>query len=206
MNTKEKENLNMVLNMSVSQILDMFLNSRSEHIELTTAIYSRLKIEITTSFKLTVNYNLASKNIIRAGHYDNEEYIFSNSWYLPITKYKLAEKISNKKEVVGQLFNYTASELTITEVISQMEKAGFYPANILELLTFGVQYPEIQRVINVISIQSVLESHELGPFLACLYGNKYSRELSFKLFSRENGFCWNTSGHFKDYALGIKQK
>lgn len=199
--SKETENLNMTLSMSISQILELFFKGHREYLGFARAIYQRLNFEVTNTFKLIVDYDLTYDYMVMSGHYyDAQRLLDYTHWYGPMIEYVPVEKIIVKKEVSGRLFN--CNESTRTEIISQMEKDSFYPADILELLTFGVQYPEIQRILSILSIKSVFKSAGLGPFLACLTINRFNyRQLSYRLFSSpdDNNF------DYKDYALGIKK-
>lgn len=61
-----------------------------------------------------------------------------------------------------------------------MDKAGYRPANIAELLALGAQYPDIQRQFPIVALGSVWRLRSSGPCVPCLWGDDWERGLHLR--------------------------
>lgn len=100
------------------------------------------------TLRITVDYSLSLEQMIAAGKYD-----WSNS---DITAKRFPLKGSGKSELEPKLF-YFGQDMSSEKVIAEMDKEGFRPCTIEELLAIGEQHPELQRKFPMVALGSVAE-------------------------------------------------
>ncbi len=98
------------------------------------------------SYEVIVNRDLSRAESIEAGKYD-----WVNS---DITQEHFPVKGSGKQNVNIVLFHFNRT-ITSDEVIAEMEKAGYRPADIDELLGLGVVNPDLQKEFPIVGLGSV---------------------------------------------------
>jgi len=98
-------------------------------------------------YSVVVDYGMSLFNMISVGNYD---YVNSNitAEHFPTT----SEGVVKTKEVV--LFHFNR-DISSEVVIAEMNKAGYQPANIAELLALGAQKPELQLGFPIVGLGSV---------------------------------------------------
>jgi hypothetical protein len=71
-------------------------------------------------------------------------------------------------EVSGTLFSFKGTIQT-EEVLEIMDRYGYRPANLRELLALGASFPELQKKFRIIALGSVwrepIENNHLVPYL-----------------------------------------
>lgn len=112
------------------------------------------------TFLLSVDYGRSIEEGVKAGRYD-----WANS---DITsKNFLTNKLKGTVEVAVELIHLNRVVST-SEALRELDKAGYRPAELHELLAFGEKYPELQRKFPVVALGSVwqdrLGSHDV-PYL-----------------------------------------
>lgn len=98
---------------------------------------------------LIVDYGKNVKEMIKAGKYD-----WTNS---KITErhFPLPTELSGKKiSVFGKLFHFNRN-ISSEDAIKEMDKAGYRPATLPELLVLGEVKPDLQRQFSIIALGSV---------------------------------------------------
>lgn len=100
------------------------------------------------TLRIVVDYSLSLEQMIAAGKYD-----WSNS---DITAKRFPLKGSGKVELEPKLF-YFGRDMSSDNVIAEMDKEGFRPCTIEELLAIGEQHPELQRKFPLVALGSVAE-------------------------------------------------
>jgi len=104
-------------------------------------------------FHLMVNYDWPLIRLIVSGHYDNIDHGIMKTFSV---------KKQEKKERVAKLF-YFSYKVTLNDVIQEMAKKGYEPANIAELCAFGEAYPaNIAELCVFPQIESSFEVVALG--------------------------------------------
>lgn len=97
---------------------------------------------------LTIDYTQTVEQIVAASGHDLDARIIAKTF--PITTPLISRK---KMDVVAKLFyfNYITSS---DQVVSKMEKAGYRPAILVELLALEKSYPEIlsQDYIRILAL------------------------------------------------------
>jgi hypothetical protein len=110
-------------------------------------------------FILKISANLSFSDRIALGKYD-----WTNS---NINDKNFSDKAEKDYEVECKLFHFNKSILS-EFAIAEMEKEGFKPANILELLKLGEINPNLQREFPIVALDSVwrgADSHHHVPVL-----------------------------------------
>lgn len=100
------------------------------------------------SITATVDYNLSLEQMIAVGNYDR-----SNR---NITAKRFPLKGIGKVELEPKLF-YFGRKMSSNDVIAEIEKEGFRPCTIEELLAIGEQHPELQREFPLVELGSLAE-------------------------------------------------
>lgn len=95
-------------------------------------------------FNLTVDYTKTFNQTIKKGKYGRT---------MPDTI-----KYTVPKELVGKKFNLTATLFVFnkkqrsTEIVTKIYKEGYRPAYFMELLSYGYQYPEMQKNFPIVAL------------------------------------------------------
>lgn len=99
-------------------------------------------------FILRINYSKSLKELMLRGHYDwINSGINEKNFVLP------ANLINQKLRVSCRLFNFNRL-LNSEEAIYEMNKNGYRPATIFELLALGSKYKWLQRYFPVVALGS----------------------------------------------------
>lgn len=132
------------------------------------------------TLRIVVDYSLSLEQMITAGKYD-----WSNS---DITAKRFPLKGSGKVELEPKLF-YFGRDMSSDNVIAEMDKEGFRPCTIEELLAIGEQHPELQRKFPLVALGSVAEFNG-SRNVACLIRIGSERELNLNWFDDDwRGVC-----------------
>ncbi len=137
------------------------------------------------TYLVTVNYDLSLAEMIKVGKYDSV-----NSG---ITKKHFPVNGEGTNEVVTELVHFNRF-IGSDEVIRELDKRGFRPATIEELLAFGAKYPEMQIQFPIVALGSLWRhlGHRDVPYL---WGASRGHDLNLDWF--ENGW----EGHYRFLAV-----
>ncbi len=153
--------------LSVSQMIELIEKS---------GVQSEKVINHTDEIKLAVDYTKTIEQAIADGHYDWKNSDI-NAKNFPISP----EMTGKKAEVSANLFHFNR-DISSEDAISEMDKTGYRPATLMELLVLGFLFPELQRQFSIVALGSVwhdADGYRLVPCL-CAYGD--GRELSLGWF------------------------
>ncbi|MEI6836065.1 MAG: hypothetical protein WCK59_04490 [Candidatus Falkowbacteria bacterium] len=133
-------------------------------------------INPTEEIKLTVDYTKTVEQAITDGNYDwkNEDIAAKN---FPIS----LEMIGKKVEVTTKLFHFNC-DISSNDTISEMDKGGYHPATLMELLALGILFPELQRQFPIVALGSVWRDADSYRFVSYLDVNGSKRELDLGWF------------------------
>src|ERR1051325_72652 len=101
--------------------------------------------DIIKSFKLYVNYNLSIDKAIAVGNYSQ-----INSH---ITEKNFPTIRSGVEKIEVVIVNID-SVMYLEDVPRELDRMGFRPADLRELLAFGARYPKVQRQYNIFALGS----------------------------------------------------
>ena len=137
-------------------------------------------IDPTGEIKLAIDYTKTVKKSISDGKYD-----LKNSAITPKNFPVSLKMIGKKVEVSVKLFHFDRG-INCLDAISEMDKAGYRPATLMELLALGSLYPELQRRFSIIALGSVWSDEHGRNFVPLLqmFGSKRHLELIW------NGCVW----------------
>lgn len=119
-------------------------------------------------FPLSVNYDLPLQEAIDAGNYQGV--------HSAITSQNFPPTRSGQAELEINLFRYKR-RMTSEEVLSELDKEGFRPAELPEFLAFGAKYPELQRQFSIVGLGSVWQDRKGYRNVPCLYEASEGRYL-----------------------------
>lgn len=117
------------------------------------------------AYLVPVDYGMSVETLVLLGRYD-----LAN---INVTSQNFPTKRRGETElsIVLAHFNRLTED---DEVIRELDKVGYRPAEAHELLAFGVKYPDIQREFPILALGSVWRSSNKYPFILCLdsYGTR----------------------------------
>lgn len=109
---------------------------------------------VKEAFRIVVDYLQPLSGMIGDGHYD---------WIDPdIIAEHFTVSGEGKKEVEIVLFYFNEAIDDFQEVIAEMKKAGYRPAQIEELLALGASQPDLQKQFPIIALGSVWQNPLCG--------------------------------------------
>ncbi|MCL5795390.1 MAG: hypothetical protein M1338_03460 [Patescibacteria group bacterium] len=110
-------------------------------------------------YQITVDYDQPLDQAIKVGHYD---------WHNDdITSEHFPSERSGKFEMETDLVHF-GHDISTDNALAELDKRGFRPADLHELLAFGAKYPEVQREFPVVGLGSVWQGPDgsrLCPYL-----------------------------------------
>lgn len=170
-------------NLSISQVIELIENSN---------VQSEKVINATSEILLTVDYTKTVEQAIADGNYDwkNNDVTTKN---FPISP----EMIGKKVEVATKLFHFNR-DISSDDAISEMDKDGYRPVTLIELLVLGFLFPELQRQFPIVALGSVWRRARDRRFVPCLYVDGSGRLLYLGWFD----VVW--SAHYR--FLGVHKE
>ena len=134
-------------------------------------------------YRIIVDYNRSLSKMIKAGNYD---------WFNDnITAKNFPLKGKGKHELEAILFHFDR-DIESEEAIAEMDKQGYRPGRIEELLALGGKYPNLQKEFPIVALGSVWrnpDGHRSVPFL---HRNGSERNLRLGWF----GYGWHANDRF----------
>jgi len=130
------------------------------------------------TFSITVDYDRGICSAIGEGAYDcvlNFESLTDHT----------TEK-SGKDKIEVKLLCFRGL-LTTEKILSKIDKKGYRPAEVFELLAFGAQHPELQRKFTIVALGTSAHQHR-HSYTPCLTGSTTIRRLE-TLFNLEKEPC-----------------
>ena len=169
-------------NLSASQVIELIKNS---------SVSSKSVVNVTDEIKLAIDYTKTIEQAIADGNYDwkNSDITTKN---FPISP----EMIGKKVEVSTKSFHFNRN-ISSDNAISEMDKDGYRPATLMELLVFGAIHPELQRQFPIVAVGSVWRDAGVGRCVPCLDARGGKRELNLHWL----GSGWHARCHF----LGVRK-
>lgn len=125
---------------------------------------------------LVVDYSRTVQEMINAGNYgwtDND--IMEKHFPLP------TELNGKQVSVSTKLFHFNRS-ISSKNAIAEMDKAGYRPATLTELLALGEAYPELQKEFPIVAFGSVWRVESGGRRVPVLYFDDDGRGLDLSWF------------------------
>ena len=132
----------------------------------------------TAILTVDVNYARTVEEMVEAGRYGwNNSDISSRNF--PVNR----RELGNLKVHLLHFNRFISSDGAIKE----LDKMGFRPAELPELLALGAQHPDEQRKYPIVALGSAWRSPDGGRGVPCLDGGGSGRDLSLGWFGREWG-------------------
>ena len=150
------------------------LNPESVSRGLQNLIEGRFTNDIDNTYLVTVNYDLSVKDAVKAGKYDWTKDDITTK-HFPSKRVGIAEQ-----KIILVHFN---RDIKVDEAIRELDKMGFRPAELPELLALGAKYPDIQRDFPVIALGSVWRNPDGDRYCAYLCGLGSVRSLNLNWFA-----------------------
>jgi|GEM_PF-2602108 len=149
-------------------------------------------VEVSDSFSVCVDYGLSLDQMIQAGHYDR---IFPHvsACLLGGPPQPWGEgKGKVEKDAALFFFGFTSPPLFWDDIVAEMDRRGFAPARIEDLLAFGagVHFQDLKRFPTVIALGSP-DYYGNAPYLE---KNAGDQQRTLRVGKWSGG--WNSANHF----------
>lgn len=171
-------------NLSIAQVIGLVENSKNE---AGPTVVNSADGEI----KLTVDYTKTIEQAIADGKYDWKDSDITAKNF-PISP----EMIGKKSDVSAKLFHFNR-DISSDDVISEMDKSGYRPATLMELLVLGILFPELQRQFPIVALGSIW--HDGFDYRHVPYLNVFGSRRGLNLCGFDGG--WDAHDRF----LGVRK-
>ncbi len=164
-------------NLSISQVIELIEKSDAQ---------SEKVIDASGEITLIVDYTKTVEQAITDGNYDwqNSNITAEN---FPIS----LEMIGKTMKVSAKLFNFN-HDISSDNAVSEMDKVGYRPAALMELLAIGLLFPELQRQFPIVALGSIWRVVDGFRYMPCLDADDSERGLDLSWFVGGGG----THGRF----------
>jgi len=129
---------------------------------------------LRTAYPIFVNYGRSIEDGIKAGRYD---WVDSD-----ITSRNFPTKRKGTAEVAVELVCFNRCVFSTKKVLRELDRMGYRPAELHELLAFGEKYPEVHREFPVVALGSVWRGRLGCRNVPCLDGISSWRGLDLRWF------------------------
>jgi len=163
----------------------MFLNERLKNLYFilnAVGLPAQMPEKKDNIYPISVDYERSVEDGRKAGRY---------YWSNPdITSRNFPTKRNGKAEVAVELIHFNRIVST-DEALCELDRIGYRPAELHELLAFGEKYPEVQREFPVVALGSVWRiRHSVRRSFPCLRMRGYMHGSRRSLSLRRSGFYW----------------
>jgi hypothetical protein len=137
-------------------------------------IRSQKIIDTASDIKLNIDYTKTIEQAVADGKYDwKNSDVTTKNFPVPL-------KMTGKKvEVSVKLFHFNR-DISSEDAISKMDKAGYRPATLMELLALGFLFPELQRQFPIVALGSVWRVANLDLYAPGLFVGGHKRGLDLR--------------------------
>jgi len=133
--------------------------------ELRGALHQVLK---SNEYRLFVDYNESVEDAVRAGHYD---------WVNPdISSDHFSTTQKGSRHVEMKLIHF-GRVISSKEALKELDRMGYRPAELHEILAFGREHPEVQLKFPIIGLASAWRGDRGGACVPYLAGHGSKRPL-----------------------------
>src|SRR3989344_3188999 len=130
------------------------------------------------TYPLVVNYGISVEDAVEAGRYD-----WTNS---DITSRNFPTERNGTAEVAVELIHFNR-HVSTDEALRELDRMGYRPAELHELLAFGEKHPEVQREFPVVALGSVWRGRDGRRVVPGLDGGGSERYLRLGWFGSDWG-------------------
>ena len=124
-------------------------------------------------FRVLVDYCRSLEDMIAIGKYDHVNSDI-NAKHFPIAKH-------GREDVAIEPVHFNRG-ISSDNALRELDKMGFRPATLPELLAFGEKYPDVQRRFPIVALGSVWRSLDGGRCVPYLWGVSHGRGLDLGWF------------------------
>lgn len=137
--------------------------------------------QIRRTYAILVDFGMSIEELLKLGKYD-----WSNS---DITSEHFPTKHVGKVETKVEFLHFDRN-ISSDEVLKEMDKMGYRPAEAHELLAFGEKYPDVQREFPIAALGSVWRLLGGRRSVVCLYWVAAKRGTGLSWFGGGWHDCW----------------
>lgn len=119
------------------------------------------------SYPLFVNYDFPVGDAVKLGNYN-----WVNS---DITSKNFPTTRTGKAEVVVKLIHFNRY-ISTNKALRELDRMGYRPAELHELIAFGAKYPDVQREFPIVALGSVWRGRFGYRYVPSLFGSGSERD------------------------------
>ena len=134
-----------------------------------------------TRYPMLIDYDRLVEDGIKAGKYDwkNDDIMSKN----------FPSQETGTREATVELFRY-GKDMSTDEVLAELDKQGYRPATLKELLAIGEKHPDLQKEFPIFALGSVWQDPNGRRYCPFLDGGGSKRYLGLDWFDRRwDGRC-----------------
>lgn len=129
-------------------------------------------------YAVTVDYGKSVEEMVKLGLYD-----WSNH---DITSEHFPAKWTGQTDLAIELVHFNRY-IGTNDALKELNRMGYRPAELHELLAFGEKYPDVQREFPVVALGSVWQRPYGYRYVPCLYWFGSKRRLYLRWSGRDWG-------------------
>ena len=116
---------------------------------------------VTSSETLTLHmdYDASYSHMIEEGKYEQVNYYFD--WLHE--RFWAEDAHTGKRDIQIRLFTFGGCNMTTEQIIEEMDKEGFRPATVKELLAFGAEFPDCHMDGETVALSRIRIFDDMVP-------------------------------------------
>ena len=135
----------------------------------------------SNTYPLSVNYGMSVEDAVKLGRYD-----WANS---DITSRNFPTKRTGKADLTIKFMQFNRA-ISTEDALRELDRMGYRPAELHEILAFGEKYPDVQREFPIVALGSVWQGRDGGRGVPCLSRSGSGRVLHLDWIGDDwNGIC-----------------
>ena len=127
----------------------------------------------SNTYPLSVNYGMSVEDAVKLGLYD-----WANS---DITSRNFPTKRTDKADLTIKFMQFNRA-ISTEDALRELDRMGYRPAELHEILAFGEKYPDVQREFPIVALGSVWRYRHGDRGVPYLDGGGSGRGLSLRWF------------------------
>lgn len=161
-------------NIPTSEIIELTKKNNVQNQKVILQAAEITEENFLEEFRLPVDYNKFESTAIREGNYSTVPTRWKNICFLASKELRDLREI----ELIAKLFKFNC-DISFQNACKEINKAGYDPAIIPELLAFGALNPKLQLKFTILAPGALYNFLSFGPCVPCLYSRDNKRELDF---------------------------
>ena len=161
-------------NLPASKIIELIKKNNVQNKEEILQASEITEENFLEEFWLPVDFDKFEPTAIREGNYSDVHSGWKNIWFGTPKELKDLREI----ELIAKLFKFNC-DISFQNACKEINKAGYDPALIPELLAFGALNQKLQLKFKILALGVSADRLDFGPCVPCIFSRDNKRELGF---------------------------